>query len=557
MAVVIGVLNGTNLNRDEQFQSQVSTILSKGVRKNFDNELEVTTNQVDTGVAFLEVVRDSVTPSETFVVPVRVTSPVVVNTSGTGWVILRADKAKVLDGSGNSPDGTGVAVVEDVTVLPTTDPYIILATLAAGVITDARTWAQISENVIQDPIYYDEDTGVANAYAVTIVGVKEYVDGAEYAVKATNANTGASTLNVNSLGAKAIKKKTNVDLIAGDIPAGGMFTCRYDADNDWMQMISAPATIASLAKATQAQAEAGTDDSAYMTPLKTRQAIDVDRIITADAGENVDGTTTPQAVHISNGAGGRTAGDYYKSDSNNTTNKGQKFEGFAIGNVTTGNPGEIITSGIVGGFTGLSIGEEYYLDETPGAITLNRTGVKVGVAITATQILIVKDDKNFNHRLATVGSFFHNGGPITEQVLTSFTVPGGLLGAKNEIYIKALIGGIVVNSNKTVTFRLKYGATVVATSAVTWASGGTNYSGELVASLIGDGTTAAQRGTIKQLIVQDGVVTGPYTSIDVSTGTGSEDSTGDLTLTLTVQINSTANFNATFYNIVAQAIRGL
>lgn len=50
-------------------------------------------------------------------------------------------------------------------------------------------------------------------------------------VKFTNANTGASTINLNGLGAKDIKKNVSTALSAGDIVAGGIYDLTYDGTN--------------------------------------------------------------------------------------------------------------------------------------------------------------------------------------------------------------------------------------------------------------------------------------------------------------------------------------
>jgi len=292
MAVLVGVLNGKNLNRDFNFQSLASAIVTPGVRQNYDNELEVTLNQVDTGMAFVQVTRDNVSPSEVFLVPVRVTQATVVDTSGNGWIIVRVDEDKVLDGSANSVDGTGVATVEKVAALPLDDFYVILATLAGGVITDARSWSRISEYVEPDVVHYDEDAGANDSYAVTINGISELVDGMEVTFKANTANTDAATLNVNGLGAKAIRIRTSDVLVTDDIKSGSIITVRYDADNDWWQMMTPSNDVPPVpTKASQAEAEAGSDDAKYMTPLKTLQAIVANRLMGGDSSDGaIDGS---------------------------------------------------------------------------------------------------------------------------------------------------------------------------------------------------------------------------------------------------------------------------
>jgi len=59
-----------------------------------------------------------------------------------------------------------------------------------------------------------------------------YQAGQEFCFLSTGANTGAVTLNVNSLGAIAVKKAGNVDLIVNDIPSSGaLVKVVYDGTN--------------------------------------------------------------------------------------------------------------------------------------------------------------------------------------------------------------------------------------------------------------------------------------------------------------------------------------
>ena len=59
-----------------------------------------------------------------------------------------------------------------------------------------------------------------NTYTVSIPGIDSLVEGMSVKVKFTNANTGASTLNINGLGAKAIQKSNGNALSSGNIKAG-------------------------------------------------------------------------------------------------------------------------------------------------------------------------------------------------------------------------------------------------------------------------------------------------------------------------------------------------
>jgi len=105
------------------------------------------------------------------------------------------------------------------------------AQIADGVITDAKlastdfvkqTGAQI----------YAADSGATDAYAITLSPAPgSYTTGMVVNFKANTANTGAATLNVNSLGAKTIKKQKDLDLSDNDIKAGSIVQVVYDGTN--------------------------------------------------------------------------------------------------------------------------------------------------------------------------------------------------------------------------------------------------------------------------------------------------------------------------------------
>jgi hypothetical protein len=74
--------------------------------------------------------------------------------------------------------------------------------------------------------------GSANAHTLTArSGFAALATGLIVAFKAGYTNTGATTLNVNSIGAKAIRKYTTAEaaLAANDIVAGGLYLVTYDA----------------------------------------------------------------------------------------------------------------------------------------------------------------------------------------------------------------------------------------------------------------------------------------------------------------------------------------
>ncbi len=89
------------------------------------------------------------------------------------------------------------------------------------------------DNIESGASFYALATGSSNAYAITISPAPTaYATGNIFIFKANFANTGTCTLNVNSLGAKTIKKAdgaTNLD--SGDIANGQIVQVVYDGTN--------------------------------------------------------------------------------------------------------------------------------------------------------------------------------------------------------------------------------------------------------------------------------------------------------------------------------------
>ena len=101
------------------------------------------------------------------------------------------------------------------------------------------TNTQMSEavaNYVGSGTFYT-DSGAADAYVVSPIGSfkspESYQDGMEIRFRAGNANTGASTINVNSLGVKNIKQSDGTtDIEAGEISTDKDSILRFDSAND-------------------------------------------------------------------------------------------------------------------------------------------------------------------------------------------------------------------------------------------------------------------------------------------------------------------------------------
>lgn len=83
---------------------------------------------------------------------------------------------------------------------------------------------------------YAVATGSANAYVATLnPALSAYAEGVSLRLKVNVANTGASTVNVNGLGTKAIKKSNGNDVASGNLKAGSVYTLAYDGTSFILQ----------------------------------------------------------------------------------------------------------------------------------------------------------------------------------------------------------------------------------------------------------------------------------------------------------------------------------
>lgn len=163
----------------------------------------------------------------------------------------------------------------------------ILANLAAGnepvAIIDSN-FTPIYNGILSLNTFgnYYVDSGAANAYVVTLTArqAATLAAGLPVQLKAANANTGASTLNVNGTGALAIKTPGGSALSAGQIPANAIVSVMYDGTS--YQLLSGGSIIA---LATPVASTSGTSIDFTGLPAKVK------RITVMLNGVSTNGTT--------------------------------------------------------------------------------------------------------------------------------------------------------------------------------------------------------------------------------------------------------------------------
>lgn len=91
--------------------------------------------------------------------------------------------------------------------------------------TDAASVAQVQDG---GPAYLVGVAGTNTITASLSPAITAYAAGQTFRFVASGANTGATTVNVNGLGAKAVTKNGTTALVTGDIVSGAVYTLTYD-----------------------------------------------------------------------------------------------------------------------------------------------------------------------------------------------------------------------------------------------------------------------------------------------------------------------------------------
>lgn len=178
---------------------------------------------------------------------------------------------------------------------------------------------------------YAAGSSGSDAYAVTLSPVPAaYVTGMLVLFKADVANTGAATLNVNSLGAKTIKKWNDQDLETGDIESGQVVLVAYDGTNFQMLSLTAQAPTTFVYSAgskvlAQSASTATSTDTTNPQKLKEIQISSVGRgTVTVDF-ELANGTGSGGTVHAQVYINGVAQGTDRTATGTSFTNYSQTF----------------------------------------------------------------------------------------------------------------------------------------------------------------------------------------------------------------------------------------
>jgi len=211
------------------------------------------------------------------------------------------------------------------------------------------------------------------------------------------ANDGASEINVG--GASLVTEGDGIDITGGvikvNVDSAGALDNTFGAGTTLGVNVGNGIAISTNALVVDLATDPGLEFSSAKLQVKAGVGIGVTSvgvnnlspgyIATLNAGETINGATLPVPVYIK-----AADGEVYACDGNDATTL--EFVGFATSNSTDGVAIDVQLSDVVSGFSGLTVGARYYVQDDKTIGTAEGTyRVLVGVALSATQILISKE----------------------------------------------------------------------------------------------------------------------------------------------------------------------
>jgi hypothetical protein len=194
-----------------------------------------------------------------------------------------------------------VAEINDLSIVDASNISRFPENMAPSAVNDgARALEGLVARGLKDALEGNKDsTGSSDAYVVAANRtLSAYYDGMRIGFHASFANTGAATLNVDSVGAKSITKRHNLALASGDIEQHQYVDVIYSASDDAFQMQN-PA----------AQVGAGDLKTDWINDLSAATVASGDLVAVADVdASNVQKKVTAQS--IADLAGGESPRSY-------------------------------------------------------------------------------------------------------------------------------------------------------------------------------------------------------------------------------------------------------
>ena len=311
-------------------------------------------------------------------------------------------------------------------------------------------------------------------------------------------------------------------------------------------------------------------------------AAEVDTDVTGTAGENL---LAGDAVYLSDGSGGQTAGRWYKTDATDQySSSAAGMVGMVQAAISATVSGSIRLSGRITGLSGLTAGSVYYADATPGVLTLTPpvNARQIGMADSITSLIVgqgipfatattpglvsattqtIAGAKTFNSPpnylaggatgattvvsgvMSSQSGFVGTTG-ATEDDLFTFTLPGNTLATDGQAIRVSGLCTFAANGN-TKVLRAYYGtaALAIVDAAVNVASAQGVYEFIIIRTGVGTQLLHGSCGVSAQ---------GAAGNIYADSFNGTQDETTDLVIKLTGQ--GTADDDVGAYNFLVEVL---
>jgi hypothetical protein len=302
---------------------------------------------------------------------------------------------------------------------------------AGSVATDSAHLGQIQA---QAYIYLGSVAGTNTITATTSPVTTAYASGQTYRFVAAGANTGAVTININSLGAKDVTKNGTAALISGDIISGAIYTLVYDGTR--FQVFGMLGNLALTGNLSVAGASVGFNGaSTRITADFTNATISTRAHLqtsTADGATRIgvlpNGTSTVSEFVAYNNADPTNA----QSVNFTVTSTEARIQSTAFGTGTGSYlPLQFYTSG----------NKRAELDTT-GNLRLNSTGGAIGYATGAGGTVTQATSKSTGVTLSRpTGQITMNNALLGNDTTVSFTLTNTVIAAGDILVMNHISGG--------------------------------------------------------------------------------------------------------------------
>lgn len=366
------------------------------------------------------------------------------------------------------------------------DGKVNVLDLGAGIpSTDSSGVLALAKADVLDAPNFAADAGASDTYAATLSpAITGYVTGTHYRFKANTANTGAATINFNSVGAATIVKVAGgitTTLANNDIRVGQWVDLVYDGTNMQMQSTLGNAPTASITGTdTQVLFFDGANNpagDAGMTYSKTTDMLTVNgSYYTASTGS---------CLMSGNGSFAASAEIWLKTDAAKfyfgaLANSSLEWEG--AGNLQLGTDAAAPVNQILSGPDGVGtdkVGGDFVIagGQSTGTGTPGRVGVKSSsVGATGSSANAYTTTVKVGGTLKVDTTTTGNVG-AGEDTLITYTTPAGQLAVNGDYYEFDVWGSCAANAN-TKQIKVVYGGTTlidggaVVLNGVSWRAHG-------------------------------------------------------------------------------------